>query len=659
MTLLWQPQEDQIAATNLARFQSFINARFDRDCRSFWDLHDFSIHDNERFWSGFWAFADIIGDPGEVVVENPEQMPGARYFPQGRISYAENLLRPAERADSDDLALIFQAEDRKAEQVSWRELIARVGRMQALLAECRVGEGDRVGFVLPNCPTSIVVALAANALGAVVSSCSPDFGVGGILDRFTQTRPKVLIVCDGYFYGGKAFDTQDKFAEVLTALPSVESTFMLGFCDERAAVGDALLTARPTTERLDSALARHAASDRPSFKRLDFNAPLYIMFSSGTTGKPKCIVHGQGGVLLKQLSEHMLHNDTRAGDRAFFFTTCGWMMWNWLIAGLATGSTIMLYDGSPFAPDPLVLWRFARDHAMTSFGLSAKYVDALNKQEVRPKSLGDYPALRAIASTGSTLIHESFDYLYEHVKTDLHVASVSGGTDLLGCFVGGTATLPVYRGELQVPILGVDLQVYDDEGQPQREGRGELVCATPFPSMPLGFWGDDDGSRYHAAYFDRFEGVWTHGDFIEQTPNHGYIIHGRSDATLNPSGVRIGTAEIYRQVETLPQVKESIVIGQPWAGDTRVVLFVVMQEGETLSDGLKEKIRVQIRSGASPRHVPAKIVEVPDIPRTRSGKIVELAVRAVVMGEEVRNVEALANAEALEHFRGIPALEED
>ena len=654
MTLLWQPSDEQIASANLTKFQAYINDRFDRDCRSFWDLHDFSVHDNLRFWQGFWDFAGVIGEQGERVLVDGDKMPGARYFPDGTLSFAENLLRPAERADSDDLALIFQAEDRKSEKVTWRDLIARVGRMQALLLEAGVKEGDRVGFVLPNCPTSIVVAMAANAIGAVWSSCSPDFGVNGILDRFSQTEPKVLVVCDGYFYTGKTFDTRDKFAEVLAALPSVEASFMLGFADEDADTGP--LTG---TKRLDTALARHGEATTPTFKQMNFNAPMVIMFSSGTTGKPKCIEHGQGGVLLKQLTEHLLHNNTRPDDRTFFFTTCGWMMWNWLITGLQTGATVMLYDGSPFAPDPLVLWRFAEEHGINSMGLSAKYVDALNKQEVRPTTVGSFEDMRLIATTGSTLVHESFDYLYEHVKSDVHVMSCSGGTDLLGCFVSGAPTLPVYRGELQVPGIGMDLQVYDDDGEPMREGRGELVCAKPFPSMPLGFFGDDDGSRYFKAYYERFPNVWTHGDFIEQTENHGYIIHGRSDATLNPSGVRIGTAEIYRQVETLPQIKESIVIGQPWAGDTRVVLFVVMQDGQALTDGLREKIKVQIRHGASPRHVPAKIIEVADIPRTRSGKIVELAVRSVVMGEEVKNVEALANAEALDNFQGIPDLQED
>ena len=654
MTMLWQPSEERIASANLTKFQAYINARFDRDCRSYWDLHDFSVHDNERFWQGFWDFAGVIGEQGQRVLIDGDKMPGAKYFPDGNLSFAENLLRPAERADSDEIALIFQAEDKKTEQVTWRDLIARVGRMQALLLEAGVEEGDRVGFVLPNCPTSIVVAMAANAIGAVWSSCSPDFGVNGILDRFSQTEPKVLVVCDGYFYGGKTFDTRDKFAEVLAALPSVKTSFMLGFADENADTG-----ALSGTERLDEAFARHQDATTPTFKRLNFNAPMVIMFSSGTTGKPKCIIHGQGGVLLKQLTEHLLHNDTKPGDRTFFFTTCGWMMWNWLITGLQTGATVMLYDGSPFAPDALVLWRFAQEHGITSMGLSAKYVDALNKQEVRPKTVGDFADMRLIASTGSTLVHESFDYLYEHVKTDVQVMSCSGGTDLLGCFVSGSPTMPVYRGELQVPGLAMDLQVYDDDGEPMREGRGELVCAAPFPSMPLGFWGDEDGSRYFKAYYERFENVWTHGDFIEQTENHGYIIHGRSDATLNPSGVRIGTAEIYRQVETLPQIKESIVIGQPWAKDTRVVLFVVMQDGEKLTDGLREKIKVQIRHGASPRHVPAKIVEVADIPRTRSGKIVELAVRSVVMGEEVKNVEALANAEALDNFKDLPELQED
>jgi acetoacetyl-CoA synthetase len=497
--------------------------------------------------------------------------------------------------------------------------------------------------------------LGAASHGAVWSSCSPDFGVQGVLDRFGQIEPKVLIVCDGYYYAGKTIQLTDKLVEIAGKLPSVEKIVVVSYIGQAEAVVQALVAKGQSAQTWGDAVEARAERE-PQFVRLPFAHPLYILFSSGTTGVPKCIVHSAGGTLLKHLTEIRFHTDIKPGDRLFYFTTLGWMMWNWLVSGLAGGATLLLYDGSPFHPDGNVLWDYAVAEKCTHFGTSAKYIDALKKSGLKPRDTHDLSELRAVLSTGSPLVPEGFDYVYEAIKPDLHLASISGGTDIVGCFVLGAPTEPVWRGEIQAPGLGMAVNVFDDDGRPVSSGKGELVCTKPFPSMPVGFWNDPDGKKYRSAYFARFENIWHHGDFAEWTPHRGIIILGRSDATLNPGGVRIGTAEIYRQVELLPEIQEAIVIGQDWDGDVRVVLFVVMKPGLTLDDALRERIKKQIRSGASPRHVPAKILQVADIPRTKSGKITELAVRDLVHGREVKNKEALANPEALDLYRALPDL---
>jgi acetoacetyl-CoA synthetase len=563
------------------------------------------------------------------------------------------------RRSGSETALVFWGEDQVKRRMSWDELRGQVARTAEALRASGVGVGDRVAAILPNMPEAIVGVLAAASIGAVWSSCSPDFGVQGILDRFGQIEPKVLIAVDGYYYNGKTIDISDKLAQVSAKLPSVASIIVAPYLGRDKDVVQGLNSALMKSGRraqtwADAVNARPTAELR--FERVPFAHPLYVLFSSGTTGMPKCIVHSAGGTLLKHLCEQRLHSDLNAGDRLLYFTTLGWMMWNWLVSGLSAGATLLLYDGSPFHPNGNILWDYAKAERCTHFGTSAKYIDALKKAGLAPGRTHDLAALRVMLSTGSPLAPESFDYVYEAIKRDLHLSSISGGTDICGCFVLGIPVKPVWRGEIQGPGLGMAVDVFDEAGSPLKRGKGELVCTRPFPSMPVGFWNDDDGKKYRAAYFSRFENVWHHGDFAEWTEHGGMIIHGRSDATLNPGGVRIGTAEIYRQVEQLEEVQEAIVIGQDWDNDVRVVLFVVLRPGRTLDDPLRERIKKQIRTGASPRHVPARIVQVADIPRTKSGKITELAVRDVVHGREVKNKEALANPEALDLYRNIPDL---
>ena len=577
-------------------------------------------------------------------------MPGARWFPDAKLNYAENLLQ--QRDDSE--ALVFWGETKVKRRMTRAELVAEVTRFQQLLIDAGVGEGDRVAGYLPNLPETLVAMLATTALGAIWSSASPDFGVQGVLDRFGQIEPKVLICVDGYWYNGKQVDCLAKNAEVVSKMPSLRKVVVVPYLD-----------AAPDVSKIANALSwtdipTVNPKKEPIFKRVGFAHPLYIMFSSGTTGVPKCIVHCHGGVLLQHLKEHQLHSDVRPGDRLFYFTTCGWMMWNWLVSGLACGATLLLYDGSPFAGGGKVLFEYAATEKMTHFGTSAKYIDAAAKLGLTPGKTHDLSALRAMFSTGSPLSPEGFDWVYREIKQDILLASISGGTDIVSCFVLGNPVLPVYRGEIQCRGLGMAVDVVDDIGQSVRGQKGELVCAGSFPVMPVGFWNDPDGAKYHAAYFERFPNIWCHGDFSELTAHDGMIIYGRSDATLNPGGVRIGTAEIYRQVEQLPEILEALVIGQNWPpgrnDDVRVVLFVKLQEGKQLDAALIERIKKQIRDNTTPRHVPAQVVQVLDIPRTKSGKIVELAVRNVVHEQPVKNVEALANPEALEFFRGRPEL---
>jgi acetoacetyl-CoA synthetase len=537
--------------------------------------------------------------------------------------------------------------------MSWDELRALVSRLQQLFRSLGVNPGDRIAAMMPNMPETIAAMLAAASLGAIWSSCSPDFGEQGVLDRFGQIEPVVFIAPDGYWYNGKAIEVAAKVAAVVAKLPSVRTVLIV----------DYLGTASDVAAGIDRAATLGAAIEpfvaQPvTFERLPFAHPLYILFSSGTTGIPKCIVHSAGGTLMQHLKEHQLHAGIRDGDRFFYFTTCGWMMWNWLVSGLASGATLLLYDGSPFYPDGNAIFDFAQAEKMTYLGTSAKFIDAVRKAGLAPLKTHDLSSVRTLSSTGSPLSPEGFAYVYEAIKKDVHLASISGGTDIMGCFVLGIPIEPVWIGEIQGPGLGMAVDVWDDAGRPVRGEKGELVCTRAFPSMPVMFWNDPAGEKYHAAYFDRFDNVWCHGDFAEWTEHGGIIIHGRSDATLNPGGVRIGTAEIYNQVEQLPEIAEAICIGQDWEGDVRVVLFVRLAEGVKLDGELEKRIKTKIRTGASPRHVPAKIVAVADIPRTKSGKITELAVRDVVHGRPVKNKEALANPEALEFFRGLAALQD-
>jgi len=645
--LLWQPSPERVARAQLTAFARRVERAHGFELPDFAALHRFSVEHRPEFWRAIWDFAGVVGDgPGRALEPGTDRMPGARWFPEARLNYAENLLR---RGD-DSPALIFRGEDRVRGVLSHAALRERVAALASSFRSFGVEPGDRVCAVLPNLPETIVAALAAASVGAVWSSCSPDFGVRGVLDRFGQVEPKVLLTTDGYFYGGAVHDVRERSAEIRSRLPSVTEWIFVPYANADAKT--------PTGARRLADLEGEHAGAALAFERLPFDHPLAILFSSGTTGPPKCIVHGAGGTLLQHLKEHRLHVDLRAGDRFFYFTTCGWMMWNWLLSGLASEASLCLYDGSPTHPDAGVLFRFADEERFDVLGTSAKFLDAVAKSGLEPGRACDLTSVRTLLSTGSPLAPVGFDFVYEKISRDLCLSSISGGTDIVSCFVLGNPTAPVWRGEIQAPGLGMRVEVFDDDGRPVRGRKGELVCTAAFPSMPLGFWNDPDGSRYRAAYFERFPGVWCHGDFAETTEHGGFVIHGRSDAVLNPGGVRIGTAEIYRQVEQLDEVIEALVVGQEWEGDTRVVLFVVLREGCELDAPLRDRIRRQIRRNATPRHVPARILAVPEIPRTRSGKIVELAVREVLHGRPVKNLQALANPEALEHFRARPELSE-
>jgi len=646
---LWEPSPERVAEANLTAFMAWIGERESLELADFASLYGWSVDQSETFWRAFWEWCGVIGEgPGEVTLADADQMPGAQFFPEAKLNFAENLLRRRDDAD----AIVFRAEARVERRISHRELYDLVARTARALKEEGVEPGDRVAGFLPNMPETVIAMLATASLGAVWSSCSPDFGHQGVLDRFGQIEPKVLFVPDGYYYAGKTLPVLDRVKGFAAELPSVTRIVVCPLLAHGEGTPESgALDFDPRALWLADWLPP-APGGEIDFARMPFNAPLYIMFSSGTTGKPKCIVHGAGGTLLQHLKEHRLHCDLKPDDRAFYFTTCGWMMWNWLVSALASECCLLLYDGSPFHPDGNVLFDYVQAERATLFGTSAKYIDAVKKAGLSPKDTHDLSSVKVMTSTGSPLVAESFDWVYEHVKEDLCLASISGGTDIVSCFVLGNPIGPVWRGEIQARGLGLAVEVWNEAGEPVVEEKGELVCVKPFPCMPVAFWNDPDGSRYRAAYFERFPGVWCHGDYVELTRHGGVIVYGRSDATLNPGGVRIGTAEIYRQVEQLPEVLESIVIGQDWEDDVRVVLFVRLAEGAALDEALVKRIKTTIRQGASPRHVPAKILAVADIPRTKSGKIVELAVRDVVHGRAVKNQEALANPEALELFRG-------
>ncbi len=643
---LWQPSPARKARANLSRFIQLIGQQVDPAVTDYDSLYRFSIKQPEAFWLAVWEFCGVVAETrGSRVTENWPAMPGTRFFPEARLNFAENLLARV----GDDPALIFAGEDGSRRILSGRQLREQVTAMAAALIAAGVEPGDRVAAYLPNLPETVIGMLAASAIGAVWSSCSPDFGVQGVVDRFGQIEPKVLIAAAAYRYNGKTFDCLGRVRELAERLPGVSRFVIVPYVDE-----DPDLTGLRDAVLWDDFAV--AGGGPLEFAQLPFDHPLYILYSSGTTGVPKCIVHGAGGTLLQHLKELVLHTDLSCGDRIFYFTTCGWMMWNWLVSSLAVGATVVLYDGSPFHPDGNVLWDLVDELDIAVFGTSAKWISACDKAGIEPARTHRLDALRAILSTGSPLLPESFDYVYEKVKANVQLSSISGGTDIVSCFALGNPLLPVYRGELQCRGLGMKVEIRSDDGRVIENETGELTCAMPFPSMPVGFWNDDDGRRYHEAYFDTHEGVWSHGDYARLTPRGGLAIYGRSDATLNPGGVRIGTAEIYRQVEQLDEILESLCVGQDFQGDVRVVLFVRLREGITLDQALKDRIRQTIRANTTPRHVPARIIAVPDIPRTVSGKLTELAVRDIIHGRPVRNTSALANPEALEHYRDLAEL---
>ncbi len=646
---LWRPSAKRIEQAKVTEFMRRVEEAHGVALAEYADLYRWSNEFPDKFWPEVWSFAGVVAsDRGGAVVEGFDRMPGARWFPDARLNFAENLLRRR----GADLAVVACGEDARMRSYTHDELTDEVSRLAQALRTMGVTVGDRVCAYVPNAPEALIGMLAATSIGAIWSSCSPDFGVQGVVDRFGQIEPKVLIAANSYLYGGKRHDCLANLRQIKAQLPSVQRVVVFPFASSQGTLGD-----------IEDAVwwTDFTAGFAPGvieFEQLPFDHPLYIMYSSGTTGRPKCIVHGAGGTLIQHLKEHLLHVDIHPGDRLFYFTTCGWMMWNWLVSGLAAGATLMFYDGSPFHPDGNALFDFAQEHGMTVFGTSAKYIDAVKKAGLAPVETHDLSGLKTMTSTGSPLVPESFDFVYARIKRDLCLSSISGGTDIISCFVLGSPILPVWRGELQCRGLGMQIVALGENGEELPPGRkGELACTAPFPSMPVGFWNDPGDEKYRAAYFEKFPGVWCHGDYIELTEHGGVIIYGRSDAVLNPGGVRIGTAEIYRQAEQIEEVVESLVIGQQWQGDVRVVLFVRLREGLSLNDELAARINSQIRNNTTPRHVPAKIIQVADIPRTKSGKIVELAVRNVVHGDPVKNREALANPEALDLFAGLPALQ--
>ena len=645
---LWSPSTERIKATNMYRFMHEVKRSHNKDFTDYNALYQWSIENLEAFWAELWKFADIRASRGfDRVIDDPAKMPGARWFDGSRLNFAENLLRYRD----DCAALIFRGENRVRRTLSYRELYAEVAKVSAALRQAGIVPGDRVAGFMPNMPESIIAMLAATSLGATWSSCSPDFGIKGVLDRFGQIKPKVLFTADGYFFKGKPLDSLERVARITTELPSIERIVVVPYVNERPDLSDlpkavhfSEISATETTE-ID-------------FVQLPFDHPLYIMYSSGTTGLPKCMVQGAGGVLLNQVKELLLHTDLKRQDTIFYFTTCGWMMWNWLTASLAVGATLVLYDGNPFHPGPEALWQMAEEEKITVFGTSAGYIAALKDSGVRPARQFDLAPLKALLSTGSPLSKEDFRFIYREIKADMQLASISGGSDLNGCFALGNPMGPVFEGELQCRGLGMKVFAYDDEGKPVIGRQGELVCTAPFPSMPIYFWDDEHGKKYHAAYFDRYPGVWTHGDFVEVTERGGLIMYGRSDATLNPGGVRIGTAEIYSILDEIDVLEDSVVVGQQWQNDVRVILFVKMRPGVALTDEIRDQVKKAIRTFASPRHVPAKIIAVPDIPYTLNMKKVELAVQKVIHGQEVKNKDALKNPEALDCFAGLGELAE-
>jgi acetoacetyl-CoA synthetase len=646
---IWTPAPERVKQSNMTRFIAFVNRREGTAFTSYDELYRWSVTHIPAFWAAMWEFGGVITSrPYDRVVDDLTRMPGARWFEGARLNFAENLLRFRD----ERTAIVFKGEGRETARLSYRELYLRVARLAHTLRQAGVTAGDRVAAFMPNLPETVIAMLAATSLGAVWSSCSPDFGSRGVLERFGQIKPKVLFTVDGYRYGGKDHDSLERVREIAAALPNLERVVVVPYLHE-----EPLIALIPNAVHYDGFVSGEGVKEM-EFVQLPGDHPLYIMYSSGTTGPPKCMVQSAAGILAHHLKELMLHTDLTRDDTIIYLTTCGWMMWNWLISALAVGATIVLYEGHPLHPDPGALWRLAEDERITVFGTSARYISSLEQAGARPGRECDLSSLRAVLSTGSPLAADGFRYVYREIKGDIQLASISGGTDLNGCFALGNPLGPVYPGELQCRGLGMRVEVYDDAGRPVTGEPGELVCTAPFPSMPLHFWNDPDGSAYRRAYFERFPGVWTHGDWCTLTATGGLIIHGRSDATLNPGGVRIGTAELYRVTETFPEITDSLAVGQRWKADERVILFVRMTDGVELTEELRERLRRAIRENVSPRHVPARIVAVADIPYTINMKKVELAVKRVIHGEPVKNRDALANPEALELYRDLPELRE-
>jgi len=647
---IWTPSQERVQNSAMCRFISFVNERHGTRFDCYRELYHWSVTDIAAFWAALWEFSEVIASRNyDQVVDDPTRMPGAHWFSGARLNFAENLLRFRD----DRTAIIFKGEEREPERLSYAELYRSVARLAQALRQAGVVPGDRIAGFMPNLPETVIAMLASVSIGAAWSSCSPDFGIQGVLDRFGQIEPKVLFSADGYLYAGKRFDCLEKLKGIVAQIPSIERVVLVPYLDREPRLDDI-----PRATLYHDFSAGSGDNEDLEFAQLPAEQPLYIMYSSGTTGRPKCMVQGAAGILLQHRKELLLHTDLKRADTILYLTTCGWMMWNWLVSALSCGSSIVLYEGSPFHPDPGTLWRLAESEKITVFGTSARYLNSLASSGTRPGQDCDLTSLRSLLCTGSPLSADGFRYVYREIKSDLQLASISGGTDLNGCFALGDPTGPVYTGELQCRGLGMRVEVYDQAGKPVLGEPGELVCSAPFPSMPLYFWGDPDGAKYRKAYFERFPGVWAHGDWCTLTETGGMIIHGRSDATLNPGGVRIGSAELYRVLETMPEIADSLVVGQRWQGDERVILFVRLAPGGSLGEELKERIRREIKEKVSPRHVPSKVIPVADIPYTINMKKVELAVRNVIHGEEVTNREALANPASLDLYRNLAELQE-
>jgi len=648
--LLWQPSVERVKSTNMYRFMNTVNEKYNQNFKAFAPLYEWSVDNIPDFWATMWEFGDIIASkPYDQVIDDVAKMPGAQWFSGARLNFAENLLRYRD----DRTALIFKGEGQASTKMTYAELYDEVARLASALKGAGVEIGDRVVGFMPNMPAATIAMLAATSLGATWSSCSPDFGIKGVLDRFGQIKPKILFTANGYSFKGNKIDSLERIADILKELPSIEKVVVVPYTDQ-----DPDISRVPKAVHYRDFKSPEADLDI-EFEQLPFMHPLYIMYSSGTTGLPKCMVQSAGGILIHHLKELMLHSDLKRQDTIFYFTTCGWMMWNWLTSSLAAGATLVLYDGNPFHPHPGVLWEMAQDEKITVFGTSAGYIAALQASGVKPGKSYDLSLLRAVLSTGSPLSVEGFEFIYDEVKSDLQLASISGGTDLNGCFALGNPMGPVYAGELQCRGLAMDVHAFDENGRPVIDQQGELVCCKPFPSMPIYFWDDPDGQKYHSAYFDVYPAIWRHGDFVIVTERGGVVMLGRSDATLNPGGVRIGTAEIYRQLEQMEEIADSVVVGQNWKNDVRVILFVQLAPGCELTDALKAKIRQTIRTNASPRHVPAKILSVPAVPYTLNMKKVELAVKKIIEGKPVLNKDALSNPGALDYYAGLKELREE